>query len=418
MKSHNIALRAQDFQEALKETSSFGPKEVHFRNTILIGKAASLSMHLKGLNYIEDIDGLMYAAAELGITSIELEIVLRQLEEVDFISVIKSGTDIKRVDIRVPVFRNAYEDLGNLWSSKNPTETEKFGVELLDKLLISPIKEEIFVNTGLSPTGVAILKDVMTAGQLIKIEPVSGEKIVYSPLAVDANPINYLKWAERHTDSVANLVNTLNANQGIPISSSLIPNKETLEDAILTGVLMPVRIIGATGEQNFIFSPKGGLNNEERVIMDKARALLACVRYGQNFAAGTPIKYPRSILTQLRSNKRFAKGHPDLYSQYGILVEKLVGRPVKEGSNKWNLEIIDTDENLKALDVAIDMLEMGASPTAHLNLEAQKAIISPHGYQGPTSTRPRLATVIQGSAATRAEIVTNLISIARGVSDD
>ena len=37
-----LGLRAQDFHESLKNTSTFGPKEVHYKKTLLIGKAAVL----------------------------------------------------------------------------------------------------------------------------------------------------------------------------------------------------------------------------------------------------------------------------------------------------------------------------------------------------------------------------------------
>ncbi|MGA2667920.1 MAG: hypothetical protein ABSF32_03275, partial [Ignavibacteria bacterium] len=57
-----IGLRAQDFHESLKNTTTFGPKEVKFKKTILIGKAATLAMHLRGLLYIDIYEHLEYAA--------------------------------------------------------------------------------------------------------------------------------------------------------------------------------------------------------------------------------------------------------------------------------------------------------------------------------------------------------------------
>lgn len=414
MEQKNAALRAQDFHEALKETTTFGPAEVYFENTLLIGKAATLAMHFKGLLYIDDINSLKYAAAELGIRGLEIQAVLRQLEIVDFIRVVGSIDNIKRIDIRVPEFRDGYEELSMQWSNLNPTETEQAGVLALNNLLTLPMKESEFACLGLDSKDLAILKDIMAAGQLIKTQAVSGEKLIYSPLAVDANPLAYLQWTNKHSDKVADLIKVLTNHQGLPLSSPLISSNQVIEDAILTGVLMPVEIQGATGKNQFIFAPKGGLLPEERIIMDKARSILASVRYGQNFAAGRPIKYPRAILQKLRDNKRFKSGHPDLYTQYSLLAEKLIGKPIQEGFG-WNFEIIDTPENMKALDVAIDMLEIGESPTAQINLEAQKALIGTHGYLGPTSARPRLASTIQGSAETRADIIQKMTQLARGV---
>jgi hypothetical protein len=86
MDSLIIGLRSQDIHESLKNTAAFGPKEVHYKKTLLIGKAAALAMHLRGLLYIKDYVQLEYAAASLGISSIELPTVLHELEEIDFIS--------------------------------------------------------------------------------------------------------------------------------------------------------------------------------------------------------------------------------------------------------------------------------------------------------------------------------------------
>lgn len=181
---------------------------------------------------------------------------------------------------------------------------------------------------------------------------------------------------------------------------------------------MPVEVSGATGKQRFVFAPHGSLSPEENVIMDKARAILACVRYGQRFAAGKPIKHPRRILERLRDHKRFKWGHPDLFSQYGLLSEKLIAHPFEERSGRWNIEIDDTDENMKALDVSLEMMEHGESPSARIDLEAQKALLNSSGYQGPISTRMRLSQTMQSSPKTRAEIIRQMGNLVRGVSSN
>src|SRR5688572_122352 len=110
-----IALRAQDFHESLRATGVFGPKEVVFKRTLLVGKAASLAMHLRGLLYVDDVSQLEYVAASLGIPALELPTVLRELEEVSFVSVVKKDDEINRVECRIPEFRSGYEDLGERW---------------------------------------------------------------------------------------------------------------------------------------------------------------------------------------------------------------------------------------------------------------------------------------------------------------
>lgn len=242
--------------------------------------------------------------------------------------------------------------------------------------------------------------------------------MIYTPLAVDGNPNTYLQWAKKFPGEVSSVISTLKKHQGMPISDPTISKNEVFSDAVMTGVLMPVKVSGATGDQKFVFAPHGGLSQEESVIMDKARALVSCVRYGQNFAQGQPIKYPRLILEQLRNNKRFKKGHPDLFTQYGLLVENFIGHPIDEGNGYWNFEIDDTDENIKALDIALDMLQHGEIPSAKIDLDAKKALLSSAGYEGPISTRVRLSKSIHTSKETKSEIIRQMGNLMRGVTSD
>jgi len=373
-------------------------------------------MHLRGLLYIDNYTVLKYAAGQLGIGALELPAVLHELEAVDFVSVIKAGEQIKRVDIRVPEFRDGYEDLGSRWQDLGPSEIEQVSVDTLQNLLQSPIEEEKLIKTlGMKPEEYAILRDVMENGQLVRLQTLEGEKIIYTPLAVDGNPTKYLQWAERFPLQVSKALKILTNHQGLPVSDPTISGNAALQDAVMTGVLAPVRVLGSTGLQEFLFVPRGGLASEERIILDKARAILACVRYGQKFAAGKPILYPKRILETLRDNKRFRRGHPDLYSQYGVLVEKLIGHPIQESSDRWNFVINDTPENMKAFDIAISLLEIGESPAARIDLEARNALLGTANYLSPPSTRARLAKSFKGSPETQAEIIRQLSAIGRGM---
>ena len=118
--SGTVALRAQEYHEGLKDVSAFGPKEAYLQATLLTGKVASLATHLKGLNYVDDLQALTFLAAELGISGIELTYVLNELQEVDFATVIRSGTTTKRIELRIPELRNSYESLGERWLQLNP----------------------------------------------------------------------------------------------------------------------------------------------------------------------------------------------------------------------------------------------------------------------------------------------------------
>lgn len=420
MDSLIIGLRTLDCHEGLKNTSPFGPKEVYFKKTLLIGKAASLAMHLRGLLYIEDYTQLEYAAASLGISSLEIDAILRELEEVDFISVVRSNGKIRRIDIRIPEFRSGYTDLGERWKQLNPSDIEQVSLGTLNQLIYKGPKDKhsLKKSLGLDSTEQSIMFDVMESGLLISHETVDGQPWIYSPLAVDGNPNNYLQWAKKFPGEVSGIMDTLRKYQGMAMSDPVVEGNAVFTDAVVTGVLMPVKVSGATGDQKFLFAPHGGLSPEEAVIMDKARALVGCVRYGQKFAEGRPIKYPRLILQQLRDHKRFKKGHPDLFSQYGLLTEKFIGHPIDEGYGRWNLEIDDTEENMKALDVALEMVQHPELPSAKIDLDAKKALLKSSGYEGPISTRVRLSKSVKTSDKTKAEIIRQMGNLMRGVTSD
>jgi hypothetical protein len=61
-----VGLRTQDLHEGLREIKAYGPKEAHFGTTLLIGKAGTLAMHLRGLLYIDNYTVLKYAGGWRG----------------------------------------------------------------------------------------------------------------------------------------------------------------------------------------------------------------------------------------------------------------------------------------------------------------------------------------------------------------
>lgn len=416
MNNVSIALRAQDFHEGLRHIGAFGPKEANYSNTLLIGKAASLAMHLRGLIYIKDIKQLMYAASALGIGQ-ELPLVLQELEEVDFVSIVKNGSKIKRIDIRIPEFHDGYTELGARWKLLEPTELEEVSLAALNRLYQGPIPQRNLLSEfKTSKTEEGVLLDIMKSGQLLCIQPIDGEPTAYTPLAVDGNPTKYLEWASKFPGDVPTILEKLKDSQGMSIDDPAISKCQALVEAISTGVLMPVQVQGTTGVRHFIFAPRGGLSQEQRVILDKARAIVSCVRYGQSFAASRKIFSPTRVLEKLRDDKTFKRGHPDLFDQYGLLVEKLIGHPIEEPNGLWNFQIDDTAENMKAITVAIEMIKHGDSPSVGLEVDAEKELMSPTGYLGPISARPKLLAQVSPSKETRTEIVRQMTKLLRGVS--
>ncbi len=420
--AESIALRAQDFHEGLRDLTTNAIIETEFEKTLLIGKAAILAMHLRGILYIDDYTALKYAASQLGIRSLELNAVLRELEEVDFISIVKSGDSIKRIEIKVPEFRPYYGEFGNRLIDLNPTEMELQGLSILDTLISKGPQETSIIqkNCNLTYANMNIVQDIMCSGHLVSNKKFKGSNILFSPLSIDNNSDEFIEWCQKSNGVSTQIIQSLSASQGKPKEFIMqdeifASHKDILDSGIYNGIIMPVKVNGTTGKQDFLFAPIGGLTNEERVILDKARAIVACVRYGENFSGGTKIKYPIAILERLRDFGSFKNSHPDLKAQYGLLVTNLIGYVVEESYNRYNFRIYENNENKKALNVAIEMLRRGTANQVKIDTNIQQMLLNPNDYKTPITTRAQFASSVNISTEMSDKIIFELANFARGV---
>lgn len=414
-----LGVRSQDFHEGLKEVASYGPKEVHLKNTLLVGKVATLAAHLRGLNAVEDHAALTYLAADLGISGLELDRVLRELETVDFATVKRHGETIKRVELRVPELRRGYTELGQRWEDLKPTAIERAAVEMLHTVAAMPRgKDDLIRSSGLSPTEFDLVMSIGSAGALMETYDDEAEgSIIYSPLTVEENPQPLISLAKRFpSDDVVRALEAVRNEQGLPEGVGVAKDNPVVTEAILAGVLAPVRIQTPQGDKRFLFAPRGQVPPSEKVILDKARAILACVRAGQHFADYRKIHYPAALLRTLRATKTFSYPRPDFPEQYGLLVSKQVAviSPDNSRPGFFHFHFLDTDENKKALSLAIDLLELGDASTA--NTADTNEIFGMAGtYSGPLSTRTRLSRSIKRTKSQAREIISTISKLVRGV---
>lgn len=416
---HMIGVRAQDFHEGLKEVASYGPKEAHLRNTLLIGKAATLAAHLRGLNVVEDHEALTYLAAELGISGLELDRVLSELEEVDFATIKKDGDRVKRVELRIPELREGYAELGERWEDLGPTEVERAAVEMLHHVAAVPrAKESLQESFGLDTKSFDLVLSIGSAGALLETyEDDDGEPIIYSPLTIEENPKPLIELSKKFPDDeVVKALAAVRRQQGLPEGVGAAKSNPVIVEAILAGVLAPVRIQTDDGERRFLFAPRGQVPAAEKVILDKARAILACVRCGQHFADVSRVFDPGALLRALRKNKKFNYSRPDFPEQYGLLVSKQIAviSPDTSRTGFYHFHFIDTDENKKALDLAIDLLDVGDAAPAHTS-DAHAILGIPGSYGGALPTRARLARTIKRSKTEARQVVATLSKLVRGV---
>src|SRR5215475_2870236 len=140
MDSKLIASRLQEINEGLVSQSG-GLVESHFRKSKRLGAAARLCNVLRGQDVINNYEMLAAAAGELGISADTLDRALSELEEIGYVTLYKSGGDIRKVEERIPLLSDRYELIGQKWLDSKPSEIEVGAIVLLDDLLMAPQRE-------------------------------------------------------------------------------------------------------------------------------------------------------------------------------------------------------------------------------------------------------------------------------------
>jgi len=91
-------------------------------------------------------------------------------------------------------------------------------------------------------------------------------------------------------------------------------------------------------------------------------AIVAAVRQGQLLPRRFAIRWPVTLLTRLRDRK-FLRANTEALEQYQKLVVLRLGRLVNIGGQWARFELIETVENLEAVEMAIALMKgEGAAP--------------------------------------------------------
>lgn len=389
-----VASRLQEINEGLV-CQTGGLVEAHFRKSKRLGAAARLCNVLRGQDVINDYEMLAAAAGELGIQADTLDRALTELEEIGYVTLQKSGGEIRKLEERIPLLSDRYELIGQKWLDSKPSEIEHAAVDILDDLLMAPQRErDLQKKHNLDIDDFKIISDVGKSGSFYRtyVSPVDGSAISFSPLYHDENPEAFVKLYDKFPESdVSEIIRSIRAYQGKPIDTISDP---VLTEAIRTGCIPTPSVDSSGGKKHFAFTPVLGVGKLEKSLLEKARAIVSCVRYGQHYAGVTRIHSPLLILEKLRSAKRLG-AHSETLKQYALLHKLGVGRitPNRFSSGRYNFELIDQDENMRALDLAIQYLTVKEVTKSDPKIEDARQIMLPGFYGSPAKTRMSLRDV-------------------------
>jgi hypothetical protein len=187
-----------------------------FDDLHVIGMAATLAIHIKGLGQI-DYEVLRKVSDHfMSIPSIALEKVLRVLDQVGFVRLIERGTKIQQVIPNIPVFDDVYKQIGDYASSECELNShEQATLAILAELQDAPRnRDALYNNLGIEkPLFDRCLKIGQTSG-IFSEHLARGRQMLVSPYYFSDN-LDGLADAAASVGASA-IQSTLGKNQGQP----------------------------------------------------------------------------------------------------------------------------------------------------------------------------------------------------------
>ncbi|MBK3519720.1 hypothetical protein [Carboxylicivirga marina] len=407
----SIGVRIHDIHHGLIQSRG-AIIETEFDLLKTLGASIQLATTIKDHEVINDLKPFYAAAGELKIERAMAKEALAHLEELDFVRLqYQSGKrEIKRIDVLVPDTQKIYTDFGDYFNSENKSELSAKTIEILDKLSAFPHKErDIRSNLNIENGHYDLIKDVCTSASLLDSysSPTDSESVLYSPLYWDDNPQKIFDLLEKHkSNDFLQAIGKIKGYQGLP--DGKFNDNSVLTDAVALGCLPTLSVNSTSGLKKFLFTPRQGVGKLEKNLLHKARVLISCVRYGENFAGITKIIWPEKILNALL-NRGYLKGHTESLEQYEPARNLGLVKLIPSG-NRYEVHFIDNDENKLVVKMALDMLSIGDTSKFDDSEEQAKKILVPGNILHPTQSRTHILKEDTGQKSkTTVQRINNLL---------
>lgn len=401
MDIYTQGLRCQDVNAGVRNFDATSPILTPVKKTRLVGMAADLAALVRGRELISDMGALeSVAAAELDIPSTSFDAVLALLEEARLVDLTRGKGEITGLTSEVPQYRDLYTTLGEVWRARHPSQLEEEVVAVIDRLARGPVAAESLVPlVGVERSDVDRILELGTEAELIKAVSGVDGTILYSPYTAFENPKLLADLAEKHgSDRLLAEFQAIRERQGLAVTSSEYP---MLYDAIGRGLILApaVELPGGAGEQPFATLPytlDRGLLIGEKPVLDKALAVIACVRCGEQFGGYTSLSDPVFAISALLAYGEL-EPHSSSRRQYRLMRNKgiIAYGPDKQPWGSWvTPTLIDTPDNRRALEIARDLLMLGESMSGRDAQTARDLLSTDARYLTPMKTvksiKPRL----------------------------
>lgn len=421
MERFDEGLRCQDVHAGLRNVDPNSGTLIALADTQLIGMAASLAALIRGQDVIADAQALRAVAAEqLDVNQFAFDSVVMALADVGFLEgVQRSGGKITRFTESIPYYDDLYGMLGTAWRDRGPTEIEQQLVLLVDHLADAPLPvEELADRVGLDKAALPALLEVGGRAELVKTIQLLDGDVVYSPFFGFENPELVGDLVRDHgPDQLTDAFAALRGEQGLPVTDSM----PILQDAIARGLILAPAVQLPNGMMQPFAALPYSLDREllrgRKPVLEKALAVLACLRCGQHFGGATNLAATRlvGVIDKLLDPHRgFLLPHQSHRRQYYLMhaAGLLAFDPDLRPGGDWvTPRFVDTPDNREALRIARDLITHGEPVEARAGDDQARAVLLlEQPFAAPMQTMHRL----RGKAATSPQKWQKVIDAALG----
>ncbi|MXW50611.1 MAG: hypothetical protein F4X81_16405 [Gammaproteobacteria bacterium] len=367
-----------------------------FDDLKLIGMAATLSIHIRGLGEIPYEVLRKVSDHLMKIPSIALEPILLVLNDLEFVQLVRSKKRISKVIPRIPVFDDIYQRIGAYADSECQLNShEEASLMILDALQKSPEnRDALFNRLGIEKPLFDRCIKIGNSSGILSEHMARGRHILISPFYFMDNLDTLADAAAAvGSNAISSTLSKVKNNQGWPLG--LIRRTEEIggtkldktELAVIQklateGIVRPPTIKFGKQTESFLFTPRPGktrLNAANREIYERAMALISAIRKGQLLPDRYRIRQPVVLLRALR-DRGYLRANSEARDQYRNLVVLKVATLKHTSGDRWQLHLHKTSENEKALDLAITLLKSGDLAGMEVNQDARIALTRDEEY--------------------------------------
>lgn len=392
-----LGLRSYDIAIGFRNLYDGSAVLSEYKHTHVTGMAAVLAGAIKGRDIISDARSLRAVAADiLKINHWAFEGVVRELAELELVRDVRyQGEDVISFSEQVPLFYDGlHERLGAHWLAKGPTELEQqlmYGVDLLAR---APVLAADFQSLlGTDKRTEERLRMVGERAELIRYLPLQdGSEIAVTPLYAFERPDALIELFERDApERVAEAFARIRAQPGFPLEFG--KSDPVVEEMVRAGLVQAPTVVGADGRQRAFIVIPYALNADylttKKSILDRALALIACVRCGEISGGVTSIRFPDRLLACLIDPNRnyMLVAHSSAQRQYAPLLRIGMIKMIP-GDGRVGIQLIPTNDNLEAVELARTLLQRRGEgvPARGNEQEAANLLFTGREYLAPLET--------------------------------